>query len=104
MSLGLAPHSIRVNAIGPGSIQTQVLQSVVSDEAARHRCGPFASTWLQCDILHAIHCCRVTGCNLQPYLCLPDNHIDDAIGLQSVMLSIISKQAGSSLTGGGHDT
>ncbi|CAL5228514.1 g11664 [Coccomyxa viridis] len=37
MALGLAPHGIRVNAIGPGSIQTQVLQSVVTDEAARHR-------------------------------------------------------------------
>ena len=39
MALALAPHSIRVNAIGPGSIMTQVLQSVVTDEAARHRCS-----------------------------------------------------------------
>ncbi|CAK0786063.1 hypothetical protein CVIRNUC_009276 [Coccomyxa viridis] len=37
MALALAPHSIRANAIGPGSIMTQVLQSVVTDEAARHR-------------------------------------------------------------------
>ena len=39
MALALAPHSIRANAIGPGSIMTQVLQSVVTDEAARHRCS-----------------------------------------------------------------
>ena len=39
MALALAPHDIRVNAIGPGSIQTQVLQSVVTDDAARHRCN-----------------------------------------------------------------
>ena len=39
MALALAPHSIRANAIGPGSIMTQVLQSVVTDKAARHRCS-----------------------------------------------------------------
>ena len=39
MALALAPHSIRANAIGPGSIMTQVLQSVVTDEATRHRCS-----------------------------------------------------------------
>ena len=37
MSLALAPHEIRVNAIGPGSIQTQVLQAVVTNKAAKHR-------------------------------------------------------------------
>lgn len=36
-SLALAPHGIRVNAIGPGSIMTDMLKSVVSDKAAMHR-------------------------------------------------------------------
>ena len=34
MALALAPHGIRVNAVGPGSIMTDVLQSVVSDAEA----------------------------------------------------------------------
>ncbi|KAL4434138.1 hypothetical protein ABPG75_000579 [Micractinium tetrahymenae] len=34
MALALAPHKIRVNAVGPGSIRTDVLASVVSDKAA----------------------------------------------------------------------
>jgi NAD(P)-dependent dehydrogenase (short-subunit alcohol dehydrogenase family) len=37
MSLALAPHGIRVNAVGPGSIMTDVLASVATDEAARQR-------------------------------------------------------------------
>ena len=37
MALALAPHGIRVNAIGPGSIMTDMLQSVVSDKEARRR-------------------------------------------------------------------
>ena len=37
MALGLAPYGIRVNAIGPGSISTDMLDSVIGDEAARHR-------------------------------------------------------------------
>jgi NAD(P)-dependent dehydrogenase (short-subunit alcohol dehydrogenase family) len=37
MSLGLAPYGIRVNAIGPGSIMTDMLASVNSDPAARNR-------------------------------------------------------------------
>ena len=37
MALALAPHGIRVNAIGPGSIMTPILESVVHDEAARAR-------------------------------------------------------------------
>jgi NAD(P)-dependent dehydrogenase (short-subunit alcohol dehydrogenase family) len=37
MALSLAPHGIRVNAIGPGSIMTDILRSVANDEAARHR-------------------------------------------------------------------
>ena len=36
-SLYLAPHGIRVNAIGPGSIMTGMLKSVVSDKAAMTR-------------------------------------------------------------------
>ena len=37
MALALAPHGIRVNAIGPGSIMTDMLASVATDKAARHR-------------------------------------------------------------------
>lgn len=35
MALSLAPHGIRVNAIGPGSIATELLAKVASDKAAR---------------------------------------------------------------------
>jgi glucose 1-dehydrogenase len=35
MALALAPYGIRVNAIGPGSIMTDMLKSVNSDAAAR---------------------------------------------------------------------
>ncbi|KAL6777231.1 hypothetical protein ACKKBF_B20680 [Auxenochlorella protothecoides x Auxenochlorella symbiontica] len=34
MALSLAPHAIRVNAVGPGSIMTDVLRQVVADKAA----------------------------------------------------------------------
>jgi len=37
MALSLAPYGIRVNAIGPGSIMTKILESVASDEAATNR-------------------------------------------------------------------
>jgi NAD(P)-dependent dehydrogenase (short-subunit alcohol dehydrogenase family) len=37
MALALAPYGIRVNAIGPGSIMTDMLASVASDKAARDR-------------------------------------------------------------------
>jgi glucose 1-dehydrogenase len=37
MALSLAPHGIRVNAIGPGSIMTDILKSVASDHEARQR-------------------------------------------------------------------
>ncbi|MFC6488579.1 SDR family NAD(P)-dependent oxidoreductase [Nitratireductor sp. GCM10026969] len=37
MALSLAPHGIRVNAIGPGSIMTDILASVNADPAARDR-------------------------------------------------------------------
>jgi Dehydrogenases with different specificities (related to short-chain alcohol dehydrogenases) len=33
MALALAPHNIRVNAIGPGSIMTDVLKAVADDKA-----------------------------------------------------------------------
>ncbi|GAA0776813.1 3-oxoacyl-ACP reductase FabG [Roseibium denhamense] len=36
-ALALAPHGIRVNAIGPGSIMTEMLSSVNSDPAAKNR-------------------------------------------------------------------
>lgn len=37
MALSLAPHGIRVNGIGPGSIMTDILKVVMNDEAARHK-------------------------------------------------------------------
>ncbi len=37
MALALAPHSIRVNAVGPGSIMTDILASVAADEAAKNK-------------------------------------------------------------------
>ena len=37
MAIGLAPYGIRVNAIGPGSIMTDMLASVNDDPAARNR-------------------------------------------------------------------
>jgi len=35
MALSLSPYGIRVNAIGPGSIMTDVLKQVMTDDAAR---------------------------------------------------------------------
>jgi glucose 1-dehydrogenase len=37
MALALAPHGIRVNAIGPGSIMTDMLASVNANPEAKHR-------------------------------------------------------------------
>jgi NAD(P)-dependent dehydrogenase (short-subunit alcohol dehydrogenase family) len=37
MALSLAPHGIRVNAIGPGSIRTDMLNAVFDDADARMR-------------------------------------------------------------------
>jgi len=37
MALSLAPHGIRVNAIGPGSIMTEMLQEVAHDEKVMNR-------------------------------------------------------------------
>ena len=37
MSISLAPHGIRVNAIGPGTIVTEISKSVLTDDAARRR-------------------------------------------------------------------
>jgi NAD(P)-dependent dehydrogenase (short-subunit alcohol dehydrogenase family) len=36
-ALGLAPHGIRVNAVGPGSIMTDLLVTVMADEAGRRK-------------------------------------------------------------------
>ena len=36
-ALALAPHGIRVNAIGPGSIMTDMLKTVATDKAAMNR-------------------------------------------------------------------
>lgn len=37
MALSLAPYGIRVNAIGPGSIMTDILKAVVTDKDAKRR-------------------------------------------------------------------
>ena len=37
MALSLAPHGIRVNAIGPGSIMTDILKAVATDKEASNR-------------------------------------------------------------------
>ncbi|HVF64940.1 MAG TPA: glucose 1-dehydrogenase [Casimicrobiaceae bacterium] len=37
MALSLAPHGIRVNAIGPGTIATEMTKGLQTDEAARKR-------------------------------------------------------------------
>lgn len=37
MALALAPHGIRVNAIGPGSIMTDILKSIATDRDAKRR-------------------------------------------------------------------
>lgn len=37
MALALAPHGIRVNAIGPGSVMTEMLASVAKDAGAKRR-------------------------------------------------------------------
>ena len=42
-ALALAPQGIRVNAIGPGSIMTQMLQGIMSDSAAQDRIQPHAA-------------------------------------------------------------
>jgi len=36
MALALAPHDIRVNAIGPGSIDTDILQTITANPQAKH--------------------------------------------------------------------
>jgi len=37
MALALADKNVRVNAIGPGSILTELLKTVMADEVARHK-------------------------------------------------------------------
>ncbi len=37
MALALADKGVRVNAVGPGSIMTDMLKTIMTDEAARHK-------------------------------------------------------------------
>jgi NAD(P)-dependent dehydrogenase (short-subunit alcohol dehydrogenase family) len=37
MALSLAPHGIRVNAIGPGSIMTDILKTIATDKEAKRK-------------------------------------------------------------------
>lgn len=37
MALALAPHNIRVNAVGPGSIMTDLLKKVAHDQKVMHK-------------------------------------------------------------------
>ena len=37
MALSLAPYGIRVNAIGPGSIMTELMEAVIADDEARSK-------------------------------------------------------------------
>jgi NAD(P)-dependent dehydrogenase (short-subunit alcohol dehydrogenase family) len=37
MALSLSPYGIRVNAIGPGSIMTDILKGIATDQAAKNR-------------------------------------------------------------------
>jgi NAD(P)-dependent dehydrogenase (short-subunit alcohol dehydrogenase family) len=37
MALALAPHGIRVNAVGPGSIMTDILASTMKDPSAKNK-------------------------------------------------------------------
>src|SRR5262249_57926314 len=37
MALSLAPYGIRVNAIGPGSIMTEILKTIATDKEAKRK-------------------------------------------------------------------
>ena len=73
MALSLAPHNIRVNAIGPGSIMTPVLAAVANDRAAMNRralCShPACSTshspeWCMQASVSAVDCLQGTECHI----------------------------------------
>lgn len=44
MALALGPHRIRVNAIGPGTVQTDILAYLPPEEVAQRRAGKLART------------------------------------------------------------
>jgi NAD(P)-dependent dehydrogenase (short-subunit alcohol dehydrogenase family) len=70
MALSLAEKNIRVNAIGPGSIMTDLLKVVMNDEAARRkilsrtpmgRCGDPAEVAKLCLFLASDDASYITG-------------------------------------------
>jgi NAD(P)-dependent dehydrogenase (short-subunit alcohol dehydrogenase family) len=56
MALSLAPHGIRVNGVGPGSINTDVLAAVANDAAAMGRYGVRVEVFIQ-PVSQVLHSC-----------------------------------------------
>ncbi|MFQ5955525.1 MAG: SDR family NAD(P)-dependent oxidoreductase [Kiloniellales bacterium] len=75
MALALVPHGIRVNAIGPGSIMTDMLKVVMHDEAARRkilsrtpmgRCGEVEEVAAVATFLASDDASYITGQTIYP--------------------------------------
>ena len=90
MALALAPHNVRVNAIGPGSIMTDVLAAVANDKAAMnkyalastaicslHVAKSFLTCKVACFVLHVWICqLYVCGCQqVSSHSSLPSMHL-----------------------------